>query len=244
MACALQHPLGINAPAAIAGEHVDHEELPLGPVPHMIRGQLSGFTQMCLTGQAFRQCTACSQTVVDQYRQAGWSFLWQALQVTSRSDAGLASSTTLCTIESCCAVGDACYSAADQKHACKLLSRAQDAVTHGARQTCSATLTGSHTHWQHMHSCRPTLQWCDHHVCNCWLGSRSKLGMYSCSPLSLCWAGLPLRLTFHSHPCAQLCAMYLWDSFTPGPGICPNHTCSDSLSSDMRATCPNHPTIN
>lgn len=92
MACTLQHPLGINAPAAVAGEHVNHEELPLGPVPHMIRGQLSGFTQMCLTGQAFRQCTACSQTVVDQYRQAGWSFLWQALQVTSRSDAGLASS--------------------------------------------------------------------------------------------------------------------------------------------------------
>lgn len=88
MACTLQHPLGINAPAAIAGEQVNHDELPLGPAPHMIRGQLSGFTQMCLTGQAFRQCTACSQTVVDQYRQAGWSFLWQALQVTSRSDVG------------------------------------------------------------------------------------------------------------------------------------------------------------
>ena len=82
MACTLQHPLGINAPAAVAGERVNHEELPLGPVPHMIRGQLSGFTQMCLTGQAFRQCTACSQNVVDQYRQSGWPFLWQALQVT------------------------------------------------------------------------------------------------------------------------------------------------------------------
>ncbi|KAL3133750.1 Ubiquitin-like modifier-activating enzyme ATG7, variant 2 [Trebouxia sp. C0010 RCD-2024] len=80
MACTLQHPLGINAPAAVAGERVNHEELPLGPVPHMIRGQLSGFTQMCLAGQAFRQCTACSQTVVDQYRQSGWPFLWQALQ--------------------------------------------------------------------------------------------------------------------------------------------------------------------
>ena len=87
MACTLQHPLGINAPAAVAGERVDHEELPLGPVPHMIRGQLSGFTQMCLTGQAFRQCTACSQTVVNQYRQSGWSFLWQALQVIGRAAA-------------------------------------------------------------------------------------------------------------------------------------------------------------
>ena len=70
-----------HAPAAVAGEHVNHEELPLGPVPHMVRGQLSGFSQMCLTGQAFRQCTACSQTVVDQYKQHGWPFLWQALQV-------------------------------------------------------------------------------------------------------------------------------------------------------------------
>ena len=83
MAATLQHPLGIDAPAAVAGEHVNHEELPLGPVPHMVRGQLSGFSQMCLSGQAFRQCTACSQTVVDQYKQHGWSFLWQALQVRS-----------------------------------------------------------------------------------------------------------------------------------------------------------------
>ena len=81
MACTLQHPLGIHAPAAVAGEHVNHEELPLGPVPHMVRGQLNGFSQMCLTGQAFSQCTACSQTVVEQYKQRGWSFLWEALQV-------------------------------------------------------------------------------------------------------------------------------------------------------------------
>ncbi len=86
MAATLQHPLGIDAPAAVAGEHVNQEELPLGPVPHMVRGQLSGFSQMCLSGQAFRNCTACSQTVVDQYKQHGWSFLWQALQVRSASD--------------------------------------------------------------------------------------------------------------------------------------------------------------
>lgn len=102
MACTLQHPLGINAPAAVAGEHVDHEELPLGPVPHMIRGQLSGFTQMCLTGQAFRQCTACSQTVVERYRQSGWSFLSQALQVTGKAEVWLACKSALCT--SACAV--------------------------------------------------------------------------------------------------------------------------------------------
>lgn len=81
MACALQHPEGMHAPAAQPGQHVDHTALPLGPVPHMVRGQLSGFSQMCLVGQAFSQCTACSPTVVQQYRQHGWSFLLQALQV-------------------------------------------------------------------------------------------------------------------------------------------------------------------
>ena len=46
------------------------------------RGQLSrGFAQQCLVGSAFRQCTACSWAVVQQYRQGGWPFILQALQV-------------------------------------------------------------------------------------------------------------------------------------------------------------------
>ena len=81
MACTLQHPDGMHAAAAVPGQHVDHTALPLGPVPHMVRGQLSGFSQMCLSGQAFSQCTACSPTVVEQFRQHGWPFLWHALQV-------------------------------------------------------------------------------------------------------------------------------------------------------------------
>lgn len=81
MACTLQHPEGMHAPAAQPDQHVDHRALPLGPVPHMVRGQLSGFSQMCLTGQAFSQCTACSPIVVEQYKQHGWNFLLQALQV-------------------------------------------------------------------------------------------------------------------------------------------------------------------
>lgn len=81
MACTLQHPDGVHAPAAQPGQRVDHAALPLGAVPHMVRGQLSGFSQMCLEGQAFNQCTACSPTVVEQYRQHGWTFLLQALQV-------------------------------------------------------------------------------------------------------------------------------------------------------------------
>ena len=80
MAAVLQHPLGAAAPAAgsaasrgLAAAH----ELPLGEAPHMIRGQLGSFSQMCLTGQAFRQCTACSPAVVGQYRQRGADFVLQ-----------------------------------------------------------------------------------------------------------------------------------------------------------------------
>ncbi len=80
MAAVLQHPLGAAAPPAgsaasqaLAAAH----ELPLGEAPHMIRGQLGGFSQMCLTGQAFRQCTACSPAVVEQYRQRGADFVLQ-----------------------------------------------------------------------------------------------------------------------------------------------------------------------
>jgi hypothetical protein len=56
--------------------------LPLGPVPHMIRGHLGGgFAQHSMVGQAFRQCIACSGTVVDQYHSHGWHFILSALQV-------------------------------------------------------------------------------------------------------------------------------------------------------------------
>ncbi|KAL4857490.1 Ubiquitin-like modifier-activating enzyme ATG7 [Chlorella vulgaris] len=89
MAAVLQHPAGAAAPAAgtpaaaaaaqaatAAGEG---EAAPLGDAPHMIRGQLGGFSQMCLSGQAFRQCTACSEAVVREYRRRGHAFLLQAL---------------------------------------------------------------------------------------------------------------------------------------------------------------------
>ncbi|CAL5221045.1 g3168 [Coccomyxa viridis] len=84
---ALQHPQGVRAPAAqhdaAASSATGHKDavLPLGPVPHMIRGQLGGgFAQQCLVGSAFRQCTACSWAVVEQYRQQGWKFILEALQ--------------------------------------------------------------------------------------------------------------------------------------------------------------------
>jgi ubiquitin-like modifier-activating enzyme ATG7 len=45
----------------------------------MIRGQMFGFGQTCMTGQAFSQCTACSPAVLQQYRSQGWGFVRQVL---------------------------------------------------------------------------------------------------------------------------------------------------------------------
>jgi ubiquitin-like modifier-activating enzyme ATG7 len=45
----------------------------------MIRGQMFGFGQTCMVGQAFSQCTACSPVVLQQYRCQGWGFVQQVL---------------------------------------------------------------------------------------------------------------------------------------------------------------------
>jgi ubiquitin-like modifier-activating enzyme ATG7 len=85
MTAVLQHPLKAAAPAPHAGTGSSSSsssrsslasEGPLGPVPHMIRGQLSGFGQMCMQGQAFSQCTACSASVLEQYEAKGcWGLM-------------------------------------------------------------------------------------------------------------------------------------------------------------------------
>ena len=94
MAATLQHPMGVHAPPAGfqnfnnlhgdendgGGEENDNNDSPpLGQVPHMIRGNLNGFSQTCLTGQAFPQCPACSSVVVEQYGQRGADFVLQAV---------------------------------------------------------------------------------------------------------------------------------------------------------------------
>ena len=85
MAALLQHPLQGHAPApaasgAVPGTAAHIAGGALGPVPHMIRGQLSGFSQTCMVGQAFSQCTACSAAVLQQYRADGWGFVLRVLQ--------------------------------------------------------------------------------------------------------------------------------------------------------------------
>jgi len=87
MAALLQHPAGVDAPAmgppgSSGGGDGDAAgaAAALGPVPHMLRGQLSGFSQTPMEGRAFSQCTACSDSVIGQWHARGPTFILDALR--------------------------------------------------------------------------------------------------------------------------------------------------------------------
>lgn len=86
----LQHPLRAHAPAptnpspdndpkaasSSAKPAFDH---PLGLVPHQIRGFLSSFSNLSIHGQPYDCCSACSDRIVERYRNEGWDFVKRAL---------------------------------------------------------------------------------------------------------------------------------------------------------------------
>lgn len=74
----LQHPQEAAAPAPIA-RSVEREDHPLGVVPHQIRGFLSTFENLSVTGQSYQSCSACSDKIVGAYREHGWDFVQRAL---------------------------------------------------------------------------------------------------------------------------------------------------------------------
>ncbi|KAK9706772.1 hypothetical protein RND81_07G150700 [Saponaria officinalis] len=76
----LHHPLGMYAPAEIAGSNGSgSSETPLGILPHQIRGSISQFTQMTLIGHASNSCTACSKIVVSEFEKNGMDFIMKAI---------------------------------------------------------------------------------------------------------------------------------------------------------------------
>ncbi|XP_010481518.1 PREDICTED: ubiquitin-like modifier-activating enzyme atg7 [Camelina sativa] len=77
----LQHPLGINAKGdnSSLSNGGNNDDLPLGILPHQIRGSVSQFSQITLLGQASNSCTACSETVISEYRERGNSFILEAI---------------------------------------------------------------------------------------------------------------------------------------------------------------------
>ena len=74
----LQHPQGAAAPAP-ASPTEDRGEHPLGLVPHQIRGFLSNWQNLPITGQSYDCCSACSDRIVDAYKKDGWDFVEKAL---------------------------------------------------------------------------------------------------------------------------------------------------------------------
>ncbi|KAJ2865005.1 Autophagy protein 7 [Coemansia aciculifera] len=76
LAAVVQHPLGGLAPPpppTADGDAVDSAVF--GAPPHQLRGYLAGFRQHAIVGQAYDRCTACSDVVLDAYRQHGFDFL-------------------------------------------------------------------------------------------------------------------------------------------------------------------------
>ncbi|WVW78776.1 E1-like protein-activating enzyme Gsa7p/Apg7p [Kwoniella bestiolae CBS 10118] len=80
----LQHPLKAHAPAydPSAAEDTDCD-LPLGPIPHQVRGILSQWKNLIVHGPAYDQCTACSPLVLKAYREGGKEWL---LEVFARAE--------------------------------------------------------------------------------------------------------------------------------------------------------------
>ncbi|KAE8400431.1 hypothetical protein BDV37DRAFT_204472 [Aspergillus pseudonomiae] len=77
----LQHPLGAAAPAPVSRDD-DRGSHPLGLVPHQIRGFLSTFENLCVVGRSYKCCSACSEKIVDTYKEKGWDFVHKALNET------------------------------------------------------------------------------------------------------------------------------------------------------------------
>ena len=72
-------------PSTTPGPAPSHPSLPapfvhpLGTIPHTIRGYLSSFSNLQVTGQPYSCCSACSDVVLDAYEADPWGFVQRAL---------------------------------------------------------------------------------------------------------------------------------------------------------------------
>lgn len=76
----IQHPQGADAPATTSPDEDNIKSPhPLGIVPHQIRGYLSRFNNVIVTGKDYSCCSACSGRILDLYLQDGWDFVKRAM---------------------------------------------------------------------------------------------------------------------------------------------------------------------
>ncbi|KAI9206057.1 uncharacterized protein BJ171DRAFT_580131 [Polychytrium aggregatum] len=78
MVSVINHPLAGHAPADSQTSPADATPTPFGLVPHQIRGFLTHFNNLLITGSAYDKCTACSPTVLAEYQNDGYQFLLKA----------------------------------------------------------------------------------------------------------------------------------------------------------------------
>ncbi|KAI9727361.1 MAG: Autophagy protein 7 [Chrysothrix sp. TS-e1954] len=90
----LQHPLKTHAPAPppTTTSQPSNTSAPtknatstpppesiLGLVPHQIRGFLSSFSNLLISGPSYDSCSACSPRIISAYNTSGWDFVHRAL---------------------------------------------------------------------------------------------------------------------------------------------------------------------
>lgn len=74
MVALIHHPEYLAAPAPISASNTFSPTVassnisPLGIIPHQIRGSLVSYTMMIPTVPAFNKCTACSEPIIDSYK--------------------------------------------------------------------------------------------------------------------------------------------------------------------------------
>jgi len=71
----LHHPSREHAPSEINAELNSSTSTELGIVPHQIRGYMSYFTNLLITGHRYDKCVACSNSIVEEYKKRGNEFL-------------------------------------------------------------------------------------------------------------------------------------------------------------------------
>jgi len=75
----LSHPLGAATPAEEKKDVSTPSSTELGMVPHQIRGYLTHYVNLIVTGQYYNRCVACSDYVLNEYNKRGLDFIFDAL---------------------------------------------------------------------------------------------------------------------------------------------------------------------
>ncbi|KAI9338523.1 hypothetical protein BDR26DRAFT_838181 [Obelidium mucronatum] len=80
MVSILNHPNGQWAPADTVAGPTEPTQHPLGIVPHQIRGFLTHFSNLLVSGRSYDKCTACSAPVLEEYKRDGAVFVEKVLK--------------------------------------------------------------------------------------------------------------------------------------------------------------------